>query len=623
MHIKRSFQSEEELKGTLDYIYGKSKEGKCFNGILEAAFNEVTIITAIHKIKSNKGANTPGVDGQKMRKYLQMSKEKLIQLIQTSVKDYKPKHARRTFIKKSNGKLRPLGIPSAIDKIIQECIKIIIEPICEAKFYPQSFGFRPYRATKHALHEAIRLISIKSENKPVIAIEGDIEAYFDNINHRILLRKLYRIGVKDKRILSMIKEMLNAGYIQENKKYSTEVGSAQGSGLSPLLANVYLNDCDWMIGKMYHHPKLHHKNERDARTAMRRKGAIPKYLIRYADDWIIMTTMLEEAIRILNYLQKYYKHRLKLNLSKEKTIITDLRKKRVKFLGYEIEASPPRGSPGKQRRTRVVGKFYPDKEKAKKKVIEIGKEIRQLRWIKSDKHKAAQIEKINAIISGVAEYYKVSICSGTYKYIDKRVNTISYKTFRKLYGKKYKKYNVPLGKLSNRPQIHEGRLDKTYAIDYEGMWIGITKAYITHSQREKYPYNQNMTPYTPEGRALYQKNRKKNLPLNRPPIYDDTLLFCLKETNLNNFEYYMNREYAYNRDRGRCRMCREHLIKGSRHCLRINSSLAIEEINKVPNLIWLCTNCFDIIREGVVPNSTNPKIKSRILKYLNKTNSFS
>ncbi len=89
MHIKRSFQSEEELKGTLDYIYGKSKEGKCFNGILEAAFNEVTIITAIHKIKSNKGANTPSVDGQKMRKYLQMSKEKLIQLIQTSVKDYK------------------------------------------------------------------------------------------------------------------------------------------------------------------------------------------------------------------------------------------------------------------------------------------------------------------------------------------------------------------------------------------------------------------------------------------------------------------------------------------------------------------------------------------------------
>ena len=110
MHIKRSFQSEEELKGTLDYIYGKSKEGKSksFNSILEAAFNEVTIITAIHKIKNNKGANTPGVDGQKMRKYLQMSKGKLIQLIQTSVKDYKPKPARRTFIKKSNGNFDPL-----------------------------------------------------------------------------------------------------------------------------------------------------------------------------------------------------------------------------------------------------------------------------------------------------------------------------------------------------------------------------------------------------------------------------------------------------------------------------------------------------------------------------------
>jgi retron-type reverse transcriptase len=213
MNIKRKFTSEAELKETLDFIYGKSKEGKSFNGILEAAFNEVTIITAIHKIKSNKGANTPGVDGKKIKMYLQMDKVELIKLIQNRINDYKPNPVRRTYIKKANGKLRPLGIPSTIDKIIQECIKIIIEPICEAKFYPQSFGFRPYRATKHAMTEAITLISRKTYTKPIIAIEGDIEGYFDNINHRILLKKLYKIGVKDKRVLCIIKKMLSAGYL--------------------------------------------------------------------------------------------------------------------------------------------------------------------------------------------------------------------------------------------------------------------------------------------------------------------------------------------------------------------------------------------------------------------------
>jgi len=237
MNIKHNFTSEQELKDTLDFIYEKSKTGKGFNGILEAAFNEVTIITAIHNIKSNKGANTPGIDGSRMDKYLQMDKNKLIGLIQKSIKDYKPKPVRRTYIKKANGKLRPLGITTVIDKIIQECIRIIIEPICEAKFYPQNFGFRPYRATNHAMAFAKTLINLNTPQKPVIAIEGDIEGYFDNINHRILLRKLYRIGVKDKRIIEIIKKMLIAGYVYNKEKFQTEKGTVQGGCISPLLGS--------------------------------------------------------------------------------------------------------------------------------------------------------------------------------------------------------------------------------------------------------------------------------------------------------------------------------------------------------------------------------------------------
>ncbi|TYQ15208.1 UNVERIFIED_CONTAM: group II intron reverse transcriptase/maturase [Acetivibrio alkalicellulosi] len=617
MNITHSFTSETQLKEILDFIYKKSKEGKSFNGILEAAFNEVTIITAIHNIKSNKGANTPGIDGIRMDRILQMEKGKLIELIQKSIINYKAKPVRRTYIKKANGKLRPLGIPTVIDKIIQECIKIIIEPICEAKFYPQNFGFRPYRATCHAMKYATTLIGLRTQEKPTIAIEGDIEGYFDNINHRILLRKLYRIGIKDKRVLSIIKQMLIAGYVYDNEEVLTDKGTVQGGIISPLLANVYLNDFDWMLGRMYHHPKSHYKNEASARTALKRKGVKPKYLIRYCDDWLIMTTMLSEAIKILKYLQKYYKHRLKLKLSEEKTLITDLTKTRAKFLGYELLAAPPRARPDNKGFKGIVGKFYPDKTKVIAKVDIICKEIYKLRGMTNTKTMAAQIERINSIITGAAEYYKVAICSNTYGYMDNRIKQTAYRTFRKIYGKKYKKHHIPMAKLSNRPQRHEKRQDKTFAVEHNEKWIGITKAYITHSQRDKYNYNQKMTPYSSEGRQLYiiESKGRKIPALDRPPIYEDVELFTCEEKSFNNFEYYMNREYAYNRDRGRCKICGENLRPKFRHCQRLDGTLPLDKINRVPNLAWFCYNCMKIITGGEIPPNINSKMKSKIERY--------
>lgn len=229
MILKRCFTSEAELKETLDFIYNQSKQGKNFHGILEVAFNEVTIITAIHNIKANKGMKTVGIDKIKIDYYLQMNKEELIDLIQKKVRNYRPRPVRRHYVKKSNGKLRPLGIPTVLERIIQECLRIILEPIAEAKFYPQSYGFRPYRATKHAITDITRLIySGGAKSKPIFAIEGDISGFFDNINHKILLKKLWKIGVHDKRVITIIKKMLEAGYIEEETMFATEMGAVQG-----------------------------------------------------------------------------------------------------------------------------------------------------------------------------------------------------------------------------------------------------------------------------------------------------------------------------------------------------------------------------------------------------------
>ena len=196
----------------------------------------------------------------------------------------------------------------------------------------------------------------------------------------------------------------------------------------------------------------------------------------------------------------------------------------------------------------------------------------------------------------------------------------AYRTFRKIYGKKYKEHLVELAELSNRPHRHEKRKDKTFAIRYDEKWIGITKAYITHSQWDKYNYNQKMTPYSEEGRKLYiiEKNGTKQSPLARPPIYEDVELFKCDEKSLNNFEYYMNREYAYNRDRGRCKICRETLRSNYRHCQRIDGRLPFDKINKVPNLAWFYYNCLKIVQSGEISQGINSKMKLKILKYHKK-----
>ncbi len=235
MHLNVNFSSEAEMNKTLDFLYQKSKEGVSFTGLLEAVVSDITIVTAVHNIKSNKGSKTAGIDQNRMNRYLQMPKQELIELIRRNVSNYKPKPAKRVYIPKSNGKKRPLGIPTVLDRIIQECIRIIIEPICEARFYPHSYGFRPYRAQKHAVRDIINVINVstKSPDQPVWAVEGDIKGCFDNIDHRILLRKLWRIGIHDKRILQIIRQMLKAGYIEQDMKFETDTGTPQGGILSP------------------------------------------------------------------------------------------------------------------------------------------------------------------------------------------------------------------------------------------------------------------------------------------------------------------------------------------------------------------------------------------------------
>lgn len=625
VHLNVRFSTETGLKEFQDLLYEKSGQGISFTGLLEAMVNEATIVTAVHNIKSNKGSKTAGIDGVSMDRYLQMPRDELITLIQSAAANYKPKPARRVYIPKSNGKRRPLGIPTMLDRIVQECVRIILEPICEARFYPHSYGFRPYRAQKHAIRDIINVInaSCKSPDQPVWAVEGDIKGCFDNINHRVLLQKLWRIGIHDKRVLKLISQMLKAGYIESDLFYTTKAGTPQGGILSPLLSNVYLNDFDWYVGRTYMEPHRQCKHKCNDTRRLKWAGVTPKYNFRFADDWVILTSTQREALRLKRELTKYFRYKMKLELSQEKTHVTDLREEGIHFLGFVVKAERKRKTPDpKTWMPFLVGKPFPDMERLGGKIRKLAKEVRKIGMCEKSNTQAAQIQYVNSVIMGIAQYIQPSICSSAFHAIDRRVNNTALAVWKKMFPKQYNQMQVPLKTLCNLPHRHEGYDSTTFAVEIEGKWFGITYAFISHSNYESRPFDQKMTPYTADGRKRYVNYRSKHkpLPCDRPSINTpEDIALSVYAKGKYNFEYFMNREYAYNRDKGKCKCCGRTFSEDvPKRCHHVNNKLPIERINKVPNLAWLCESCHRMVHNSPIPSGMNAKTVRKIENYRKK-----
>lgn len=350
-----------------------------FNRIYRILCNPDIYVKAYSNIYGNNGSSTSGTDNETADGF---SEKKIYQLIE-SIKDesYQPKPARRTYIPKKNGKVRPLGIPSFIDRLLQEVCRMILESIYEPMFSDNSHGFRPNRSCHTALKQIRN--TFRGANW---FIEGDIKGCFDNISHQKLI-EILRKKIADERFIRLMWKFLKAGYMENWKYNNTYSGTPQGGIISPILANMYMNELDkyvenvikkeltqFNIGEAKHN-KIHnpeyleltHKmaalkkkieklDENDSKrqeyiseykSIKKYRYTIPAQLglkgyknlqyVRYADDFIIAVLgSKEDCSNIRKKLSEFLSEELKLELSEEKTLITHSRK-RARFLNYQIQ----------------------------------------------------------------------------------------------------------------------------------------------------------------------------------------------------------------------------------------------------------------------------------------------
>ena len=228
------------MEGIFDGLYADSRKGRVFNHLMEIIESEENIKLAYRTVKKNTGSDTAGVDKRTIADLAKLSEEEYVRLIKKQFSNYHPRPVRRVEIPKPNGKTRPLGIPTIVDRMVQQCILQVMEPVCEAKFSENSNGFRPNRSAETAIAQCMRLIQVQHMYH---VVDLDIKGFFDNINHTKLIRQIWALGIRDKKLLCIIKEMLKAPIILPNgEKIIPTKGTPQGGILSPLLANIVLNE---------------------------------------------------------------------------------------------------------------------------------------------------------------------------------------------------------------------------------------------------------------------------------------------------------------------------------------------------------------------------------------------
>ena len=389
---KLRYNEYYDMQHIYDELYAQSKNGNNFYKLLEIIGSEQNICLAYRNLKINSGSKTAGTDGLTIDDIKHLCDEDIIMKVRRSLDNYQPKSVRRVFIPKSGSdKMRPLGIPCIWDRLVQQCILQVLEPICEPKFHNHSYGFRANRSAHHALGRVTSLINI---SKYHYCVDVDIKGFFDNVNHGKLLKQIWTLGIRDKRLICIISKMLKAEIDGEGVPAK---GTPQGGLLSPLLSLIVLNELDWWVSSQWETFQPKHRNKNGwfqyAKKHTRLKSG---FIVRYADDFKIMCSTYEEAQRFYHSTVDFLNKRLKLEISPEKSKVVNLRKNSSDFLGFKIKVIPK----GKTKHGYVA------KTDMNQKALKKAKTNLKLKVKDIVRHTTTfQIARYNLAVMGMQNYY--------------------------------------------------------------------------------------------------------------------------------------------------------------------------------------------------------------------------
>ncbi|HBH0512018.1 group II intron reverse transcriptase/maturase [Holdemanella sp.] len=392
---KLRYNEYYDMQHIYDELYAQSKNGNNFYKLLEIIGSEQNICLAYRNLKTNSGSKTAGTDGLTIDDIKHLCDEDIIMKVRSSLDNYQPKSVRRVFIPKSGSdKMRPLGIPCIWDRLVQQCILQVLEPICEPKFHNHSYGFRSNRSAHHALGRVTSLINI---SKYHYCVDVDIKGFFDNVNHGKLLKQIWTLGIRDKRLICIISKMLKAEIDGEGVP---EKGTPQGGLLSPLLSLIVLNELDWWVSSQWETFQPKHRNKNGwfqyAKKHTRLKSG---FIVRYADDFKIMCSTYEEAQRFYHSTVDFLNKRLKLEISPEKSKVVNLKKNSSDFLGFKIKVIPK----GKTKHGYVA------KTDMNQKALKKAKTNLKLKVKDIVRHTTTfQIARYNLAVMGMQNYYCVA-----------------------------------------------------------------------------------------------------------------------------------------------------------------------------------------------------------------------
>ena len=539
------------LQSCFDELYAKSKQGDVFTNLIEIISSEENIRLAYRNIKRNSGSHTGGVDKLSIKDIERLSAEKLVEIIQRKFKFYKPKPVRRVEIPKPNGKTRPLGIPTIVDRLVQQCILQVLEPICEAKFHERSNGFRPNRSAEHALAQCYKMIQVQ---KLYFVVDVDIKGFFDNVNHSKLIRQMWTLGIRDKQLICIIKEMLKAPIIMPDGSTQYPMkGTPQGGILSPLLANIVLNELDWWISSQWETMLTHSEIKTTAAKngtmclsniykVLRKSMLKEMHIVRYADDFKIFCRRRSDADKVFIAVKQWLKDRLSLEISEEKSKVVNLKRYYSEFLGFKLKAVRKGG--------KFIVRSHMSDKAVKRETEKLKEQIKAIEHCKNAVDGVEQILRYNSMVIGIHNYYQyATFVNIDCKSIQFRLNAVLYNRLK--------------WRLEKHGTIRRKYIAQRYGASQTIRFInGEALCPIGYVQTKNPMYKKKrICKYTTEGREEIHRNLK----------FDETVmtvLHVLARAYLPNrsVEYMDNRVSLYAAQCGKCAVTGKVLWINEIHC---------------------------------------------------------